>query len=193
MSAQRFWGDAGVIGLLADRGHAVAAPDRLAQPSSWADDADHVLQHAKIRADQPAVVVAGSNGCSTAARLAVRYPELVSHLLLCWPVTVEVVDLASPLAASISARSGQDVATALLSGETLRGLADAELRSLAMPVAVMPSAVDNAIHRQVTVDRLARVIPGARTVQPFPEPMSRDFDAERFVDCLLGVAESPPA
>src|SRR5690606_32218554 len=54
-------------------------------PHSWdieADDLAAVLDAAGV---ERACVVAGSNGCSAAARLALRHPERVARLLLSWP------------------------------------------------------------------------------------------------------------
>jgi pimeloyl-ACP methyl ester carboxylesterase len=95
MDAERFWVAPGVAGAVSAAGHPVLLPDRrwmggaTSAPiavHTWpleAGDLAAVLRHAGPR---PALVVAGSNGCSAALRLALDHAALVAGLVLCWPV-----------------------------------------------------------------------------------------------------------
>ncbi|MGH3756521.1 hypothetical protein [Actinophytocola sp.] len=83
VDAEFFWHRPGVTSALGDRGFAVLAPDRLARAAGWDSEAEHLAR----QLDEPATVVAGSNGCSAAARLAVGRPDLVERLVLAWPTT----------------------------------------------------------------------------------------------------------
>ncbi len=96
MDADRFWHKPGVVSGLERRGFDVLAPDRMPRPPHWTAEADHLL--ATLRDRPTAAVVAGSNGCSAAVRLALARPDLVPRLLLAWPATAgdPEVDAADP-------------------------------------------------------------------------------------------------
>jgi pimeloyl-ACP methyl ester carboxylesterase len=95
MDAERFWVAPGVASAVSAAGHPVLLPDRrwmggaTSAPIAvhdWpleAGDLAAVLRHAGAG---PALVVAGSNGCSAALRLALDHAALVAGLVLCWPV-----------------------------------------------------------------------------------------------------------
>jgi pimeloyl-ACP methyl ester carboxylesterase len=95
MNGPRFWTAPGVAGPLATAGYRVLLPDRRwsggateapVAAHTWtleAEDLAGVLRHAGAG---PALLVAGSNGCSAALRLAVDQPDLVAGLVLAWPV-----------------------------------------------------------------------------------------------------------
>ena len=95
MSASRFWTEAGITDALVAAGHRVIVPHRrwspgateaAVVPHTWmleGEDLAAVLRHAH---PGPAVVLAGSNGCSAALRLAVDAGGLVAGLVLAWPV-----------------------------------------------------------------------------------------------------------
>ena len=174
MDAERFWRRTGVVAALAAAGVEVAAPDRLPRPGSWAAEVEHLLG---LLPAGPATVVAGSNGCSVAARIAVEHPERVERLVLAWPATC-----GDPRVDEWSLRQG--VPAGMLAGETLRGLADAELAGLAMPVAVLPA--DNPFHGRPTSDALLRLIPGALELASCPEPPRPEFVPADLVAVLLG-------
>src|SRR3954464_14601967 len=104
MDAQRFWHRPGIVDGLERRGFAVRCPDRLRRPDSWTAEAEPLAvalvdpagpggsgalggRVAPSRSVAPVVVLAGSNGCSAAVRLAVDRPDLVDALLLAWPAT----------------------------------------------------------------------------------------------------------
>jgi pimeloyl-ACP methyl ester carboxylesterase len=94
MTGERFWVAPGVAGDLAEAGYRVIVPDRRFSPGrtstdfralDWeveARDLAVVLDDAGV---ERAHVVGGSNGCWVAARLALRHPERIATLTLCWP------------------------------------------------------------------------------------------------------------
>lgn len=62
------------------RGFGVLAPDREYRAASWASEASHL---AAVLPGAPVTVVAGSNGCSAAVRLAAQHaPDEVIEALL---------------------------------------------------------------------------------------------------------------
>jgi hypothetical protein len=67
------------------------------------------------------------------------------------------------------------VIDALLAGGTLRGLTDAELATLTMPVGVLPSSPSNPPHQRQTVDALLRLLPQAEELPGCPEPPRPEF------------------
>src|SRR5215218_11270957 len=91
MNAERFWIRPGIMAGLQDHGLQVLAPDRPPRAPSWAVEVDHLMPRLPNR---PLVVVAASNGCSAAMRLALAHPDRVERLLLAWPATANnpVVD-----------------------------------------------------------------------------------------------------
>ncbi|UKD50997.1 alpha/beta hydrolase [Amycolatopsis sp. FU40] len=171
MDADRFWTRPGITGGLRRDGRTVLVPDRLREPPDWSAEAAHL---ASFLPGQPVVVVAGSNGCSAAVRLALDFPRQVDRLLLAWPATAGD--------AAVDARAAS-VPRALLGGETLRGVADADLATLALPVGVLPSVPDNPFHQRRTVDALLRLVPGCTELPGCPEPPRPGF--ESHVDDLL--------
>jgi pimeloyl-ACP methyl ester carboxylesterase len=176
MDADRFWVRPGIVGALADRGVAVAAPDRLVHPPSWAAEVAHLLP---LLPAGRVTLVGGSNGCSVVARIAIEQPERVERLVLAWPATagdsrVDTVtlELGAP--------------PEMLAGETLRGVADTELAGLRLPVAVVPVA-GSPFHQRSTVDALLALVAGAVELPACPEPPRPEFPPyrDRFVSALL--------
>ncbi len=185
MDADRFWGRPGVVAGLVERGFEVLAPDRPRRAPSWAAEAralaDAVSEVRRVR------VLAGSNGCSAAVRFALAEPERVEALILAWPATAgdtEVDQRQRREFAELGAT--ETIADALLAGETLRGVTDAELATLAMPTAIIPSDVDDRVHAHRTVDALCRLVPGATRLPEFPESPRPTFPARcaDFVDAV---------
>jgi pimeloyl-ACP methyl ester carboxylesterase len=95
MEAERFWVTPGVAGaaaaagyrvLLADRRWAGGATSAPVATHTWQLEAADLAAVLRQASAWPALVVAGSNGCSAAARLALDDPALVAGLVLCWPV-----------------------------------------------------------------------------------------------------------
>jgi pimeloyl-ACP methyl ester carboxylesterase len=173
MDAERFWERPRILDGLRDRGFGVVAPDRLPRPASWEADVDHVLTGLP---EEPVVVVGGSNGCSVAALLTLRRPESIRALVLAWPATT------GDATADARTREGLRVAGAtvstvdtLLAGETLRGVSDAELAGLALPVGVLPSVPDNPFHRRGTADAVLSLVTGAVELIGCPEPPRPEF------------------
>lgn len=164
IDAQRFWRDPGIVEDLEAAGHNVLAPDRLANARSWADEGEWLRQF--ITGD-PATVIAGSNGCSAALRLALDHPGVVGKLVLCWPAT--------PTA-----------------GETpnaIRGVADSELETITHPVVIIPSEPPNFYHQGETVAQLRRLIPQAIVLLGTTESPRPDFAEHRprFIETLLAA------
>jgi pimeloyl-ACP methyl ester carboxylesterase len=133
--------------------------------------------------------VAGSNGCSAAARLALDRPDLVNRLVLCWAATCgdPVADaLARKALAAIGVED--DLVDALLAGGTLRGVGDDQLASLGPGVSIVPSEPPNVFHQQQTVDALAALVPHSAVEIGFPEAPSPVFAARRDVYIATLVA-----
>src|ERR1700681_2429090 len=84
MDAGRFWHQPGIVAGLRRHGFEVLAPSRLQQAPDWSAEASHL---ARSTPRMPVTVLAGSNGCSAAARLALDFPDAVKRLLLAWPAT----------------------------------------------------------------------------------------------------------
>ena len=176
-----FWSDPGIVTGLSRAGLDVIAPARLMAPVSWFEEVEH------LRAALPTTpsrwsVVAGSNGCSLAVRLAVDYEGMVDRLVLCWPATAGDPEIDRMEHAPVE----------MLIGETLRGVSDAELAGISVPVTIIPSQPPNRYHQARTVDRLLSTIPGATATRGFPESPRPDFGQHRdaFVATLLSVLET---
>jgi pimeloyl-ACP methyl ester carboxylesterase len=193
MDAERFWVAPGIAGGLRQRGFEVLTPDRSPRAPSWTVEVDHLLTAVpdltSPGSGRQVTLLAGSNGCSVAVRLAVALPERVDRLLLAWPAT------ACDSAVDARTRSGlldlgatPDVIDQLLSGQTLRGVSDAELAALPMPVGVLPSAIDNKFHQRRTVDALLRLVQDGDELPGCPEPPRPDFPAH-LDGFLTAVAE----
>lgn len=184
MDADAFWRRPGVVAALEGRGFDVLAPDRPVRAASWAAEADHL---ARTLPGEPVVVIAGSNGCSAAVRLALARPDAVARLLLAWPATAgdEAVDARTEVALAAAGASAE-TATALLAGATLRGVTDAELAGLTVPLGLLPADPPNPFHQRRTVDALAALVPGAAVLPGCTEPPRPDFaaDLDRFADAV---------
>ena len=94
MTGERFWVTPGVVSELVAAGYRVLTPDRRFSPGrttadfathSWESEADDLVAVLDAAGVERAHLVAGSSGCSVIARLALRHPERVATLLLCWP------------------------------------------------------------------------------------------------------------
>jgi pimeloyl-ACP methyl ester carboxylesterase len=176
-----FWHGPGVVAGLEKAGLEVFAPSRLTAPTSWIEEAEH------LRTALPATrslwsVVAGSNGCSVAVRMAVDYESVVDRLVLCWPATAGDADV----------DQAERAPAAMLKGETLRGVSDAELAGITVPVTIIPSKPPNRYHQVQTVDRMLSLIPGATTTRGFPESPLPEFGQHRdaFVATLISFLET---
>jgi pimeloyl-ACP methyl ester carboxylesterase len=186
MDADRFWGQPGIAAGLQKRGFDVLTPDRPHQAPDWTAEASHL---ASALPGRPVTVLAGSNGCSAATRLALDFPGAVAALLLAWPATAKdpAVDAHDRLRlAELGAPDG--VIGALLEGQTLRGLTNEELAGLPMPVGVIPSALANAFHQRHGSDSLLRLVPGAVELPESPRPEFPPY-LESFVNAVAAFAE----
>ncbi len=174
IGADRFWVEPGVVAGFTTLGFDVIAPDRNTTPPSWSDAASEIAR----LLDGPTTIVAGSNGASVALRLAVDHPEWVDRLVLLWPATGgdRALDAQVP-----------DNAKHLLTGNAIRGVADAELEQIRMPVSIMASEPENPFHQHHTVDRLLELIGGSRQIVPgFPESVRPEF-VDRLADFFDAV------
>jgi pimeloyl-ACP methyl ester carboxylesterase len=192
MDAEQFWVRPGILGELQGRGLRVLALDRPPRAPSWAVEVDHLTPALPTR---PLAVVAGSNGCSAAVRLALAHPDRVERLLLAWPATANdpVVD-AQTRSGLIGHGASLDAIDELLAGQTIRGVSDAELTVMQLPVGVLPSVPANLFHQRQTVDALCRLLPHAEELPGCPEPLHPDFPAhlDRLVTTVTEfVAGSP--
>lgn len=174
MDADTFWVRPGMVAALARRGHDVRAPDRNTTPTSWRRAAEDAAKDLPRRS----TVVAGSNGCSVALRLALDRPDLVDRLVLLWPATAgdPAVDRTVPIDAAH-----------LLDGGTVRGVTDAELATLDLPAVVVPTDPEDRWHRHRTARALAELLSGATLLEPAPVPFRASFPAvvDELVDRLL--------
>jgi len=190
MDAERFWATPGIVAGLQRRGLEVLAPNRPARAPSWAAEADHL---APTLPDRPVTLVAGSNGCSVAVRLALLRPDRIQRLLLAWPPSAgdPVVD-ARVRGDLVELGACSQVIDGLLVGQTLRGVTDAELATLQLPVGALPSVPENRVHQRRTVDALLRRVPHAREVPGCPEPPHPEFPShlERFLTAVTQFAAS---
>ncbi len=173
MDADRFWAAPGISAGLEREGIRVLAPNRLHRPPSWDAEVEHL---APALPGHPVSVVAGSNGCSVAVRLALAIPDRIDRLLLAWPATAgdPTVDSRTRIGLTGLGASDQNI-RALLDGQTLRGVTDAELATLKMPISVLPSVPENPFHQRHTVDALRRLQPDSDELPGCPEPPRPDF------------------
>ncbi len=188
MDAARFWRQPGIVAGLERRGFDVFAPDRLYQAPDWTTEASHLAQAIP---DAPVTVLAGSNGGSAAARLAVNFPGTVTRLLLAWPATAGDPAIDTKERAHLMRLGATpEVVEALLAGQTLRGLTDAELASLTLPVGLLRSVPANPFHQWQTADALLRLLPQVTELPGCPEPPRPEFPSylESFLDTVASFA-----
>jgi len=185
MTASDFWIATGVAGALAKAGVEIIMHERPSEPTTWAEEGEALAVTIEAAGHQRAAVVAGSNGCSAAMRLALDRPELAARTMLCWPATSgdHVIDgLASVIIADVH---DDDIATGLLAGAPIRGVTPEELAGLEREVVIYPSLPENKIHQRVTVFELLDVIPDAILVGGSPEPTDDAFAG--FLDEYVAV------
>jgi pimeloyl-ACP methyl ester carboxylesterase len=172
MDAERFWGRSGIVSGLEQLGYDVSALNRARNPVSWEAEATHFAQYLP---SEPCAVIAGSNGCSVAILLALRFPAVVTTLILAWPATAGDPRIDTGIREKIE---NDDVAHALLSGGSLRGVSNDGLRSLRVPTKIIPSILPNIFHSRRTVDELLRLIPRSKELPgtlESPHPRFAEF------------------
>ncbi len=173
MDADRFWTRPGITAGIRRQGSTVLAPDRVSRPPDWDAEVEHL---AGVLPEHPVAVVAGSNGCSAAVRLALAFPHRIDRLLLAWPATAGDPTVDSRTRDSLTALGASDrTIRALPAGQTLRGVTDDELAALTMPISVLPSVPENPFHQRRTVDALRQVRPDSAELPGCPEPPRPDF------------------
>ncbi|GAA3882729.1 hypothetical protein GCM10022243_54150 [Saccharothrix violaceirubra] len=186
MDAERFWVVPGIVSALRRRGIEVLAPDRGHRATGWGQEVDHM---APMLPDHPVTMIAGSNGCSVAVRLASTRPGRVARMVLAWPATAAdpVVDESTRRRLT---RLGATAAVVdeLLSGGVIRGVSDTALESLTMPVGLVPSEPENPFHQRLTIDAVKALVPHAEELPGSAEPPRPEFatQVEPFVDAVTG-------
>lgn len=165
LGPEDFWEAPGVAPSLRRLGWAVHTPRRAAEPSSWDDEAAVLagaVTDATAGVGGPVALIAASNGCSVALRLAADRPDLVAQLVLCWPATGDdpTVDRRERDRLTASGMSAVAVGR-LLDGELVRGLRPDELRAVAAPVTLVPAEPEDEYHQLRTVAALRRTLPHA--------------------------------
>ena len=194
--ADRFWRRPGIVSGLEGRGFSVLAPNRLRRASSWSDEAKHIaaLVRGSSATDAGLVtVVGGSFGCSVAVRMALDFPALVRRVLLAWPAAVGDQFVAIRARADLARLGARPaVLNALLGSGTLPSTTDAELATVTVPAAVLPSVPPNPVHPRSTVDALLRLLPSAAEVPGCPEAPRPEFPPhlESFLATVAAFAGS---
>jgi len=115
---------------------------------------------------------------------------MVKALILCWPATAgdaAVDELSAHTLREMTV--SDDEITALLDGETLRGVSDRELCHLTVPVVIVPSDPPNPSHETHTVVGLLDLLPHAEQAPGFPETPQPWFPLRRqaFIDELSSI------
>lgn len=188
MDAERFWHRPGIVAGLQRHRITVLSPDRPHRAPSWASEAEHLTA---ALPNHPVTVIAGSNGCSAAIRLAIARPERVERLLLAWPATAGDPQLDARARHGLAELGAPpQVIENLLAGQTLRGATDDELVTITTPVGVLPSIPENPYHQRRTVDALLRTVPQAVELPGCPEPPHPEFPphAESFIHTAVTFA-----
>lgn len=185
IDADRFWGRPGVVAGLAERGQHVLAPDRPYRAPSWSVEAQALAD--EVPEASSVSVLAGSNGCSAAVRFALAEPGRVGALILAWPAVAGDPEVDGPQRRDLAELGATEAVIGdLLAGDTIRGVTDAELATLRVRTAIMPSTVDGMIHPHRTVEQLCALIPGAVRLRACPESPRPAFPAHRndFLDAV---------
>lgn len=185
MDAEHFWNKPGVIAALRRYGLEVLAPNRPRRALTWASEAEHLVA---VLPDRAVTVVAGSNGCSAAVRLMLAHPERIDRLLLAWPATAGDPEVDGSTGTAMTALGASpQVVDALLAGQTLRGVTDAELATITKPVGVLASNPENPPHQKRTANALLRVLRHPVELPGCPEPPSPAFatHAESFIRTVV--------
>jgi pimeloyl-ACP methyl ester carboxylesterase len=198
--ADWFWRRTGVVEGLERRGFTVLAPDRIGRAANWAVEAALLAEAvAEAVADTGAdtgaalTMLGGSFGCAAAVRLALDHPGLAGRLVLAWPASLSDKFTATRVRANlIRLGARRSVLDALLGGQTLPSATDAELRTLAIPVAVVPSSPPNALHPRSAADALLRLLPSAVELPGTPEAPRPEFapHLESFLDAVTSFIQN---
>lgn len=190
MSAVAFWESSGVTPTLDRHIVTYAAENRPDAPADWGDEATALADLIESNGWRRAAIVAASDGCSAALRLAVDRPDLVARLVLAWPATAGDVVYDTLSRTQIDELGPEGAADALLTGETIRGLTDDEIRSVGCDTVVWPSIPENQFHQAATVTTLVGLLPRPLLMGGSPEPVHKAFASFRdsFVSMLIDVS-----
>lgn len=190
MDAERFWRKPGIVAGLRRHGIEVLSPERHRRAASWTSETEHLIA---ALPDRPVTVIAGSNGCSAAVRLALARPEHVERLLLAWPATAGDRDVDARTRRRMTELGAPPhVINTLLTGQTLRGTTDDELATITKPVGVLPSVPEDPFHQRRTIHALLHAIPHAIELPGCPEPPLPNFPshAESFIHTAISFAQT---
>jgi pimeloyl-ACP methyl ester carboxylesterase len=207
--ADFFWRRTGVVDGLERRGFRVIAPDRLRRAADWTAEARHIAGAASLAgrnglgaspgtgagpgAGRGLTVMGGSFGCSAAVRLALDFPGTAGRLVLAWPASLGDQFTTIRVRAALTRQGARGaVLDALLGAGTLPGIADADLGTLDIPVAVVPTVPPNPVHPRSAVDALLRLLPSAVELPGCPEAPRPEFTADRegFLDAVTDFARA---
>jgi len=190
MTSQEFWNETGVAGELRARHLDFIAPQRPEHPRSWIEESNAVLRAIDDAGFERVALVAASNGCSAAVRMTLEHPSRVARLMLAWPATSGDAVIDEVLRVVITDSADASTASDLLAGETLRGVTDAELGSLTIPVVVYPSLIEDQAHQRSTLMGILAAVEGSFMVAGSPDPYSPDFPAhlEAFITIISEFA-----
>ena len=175
MTSRDFWGETGVLGELKSRHLRVVAPQRPSQPESWDEERRSLLEAIDAAGFDRVALVGASNGCSSAVRLAIENSDRVARMMLAWPATAGDPVVDELLHVIISDEADEAAARNLLSGETLRGISDAELGELDVPVVVFPSLIEDQVHQRRTLMGILSNVSDSFLVSGSPEPPDDQF------------------
>lgn len=175
MTPLKYWIDTGVTEALAAASTRFIAPKRPDTPESWEEESDVLLAAIDKAGFEKVALIGASHGCSAAARLAVDHPDRVARLMLAWPATAgdQVLDDLARIV--IEDQTNVEAANALLAGETIRGVTDAEIASLDIPFVVFPSIPASHAHQRETATKLMQAQPEGHLAGGTPDPLDKQF------------------
>lgn len=185
-TSRAYWADTGVLGELRARHLRVLAPSRPIRPQSWEAESDALLAAIDDAGHERVALIGASNGCSAAVRMTIDHPDRVERLMLAWPATAGDPVVDELLRVIITDEVDEEAADALLDGETIRGVGDAELGGLELPVVVFPSLIENRVHQRRTLMGVLSTVPDAFMVAGSPEPDDAQFLEHR--DTFVAMA-----
>ncbi len=187
VTPMNYWIDTGVTGALAQTTTRFIAPKRPTHPRSWKEERDVLLAAIDKAGFDQVALVGASHGCSVAARFAADFPDRVGRLMLAWPATAgdQVLDDLARIV--IEDQMNAAVANDLLAGETIRGVTDAELAGLPMPLVVFPSIPASHAYQRDTATKLVELHTDSFLAGGSPDPLDKQFG--EHVDEFLRVVQ----
>ncbi len=190
MTAVMFWTASGVTPALDHHRVSHAAENRPDAPASWNEEASALADIVQANGWSQAAVVAASNGCSAALRLAIDRPDLVARLVLAWPATAAEIVSDTLARTQIDELGPAGASDALLAGATIRGVSDAEIASIDVDTVIWPSMPENQLHQGSTVTALVGLLQRPLLMGGSPDPGHKQFPGflDAFVSMLIDVS-----